>query len=167
MQEAASDDRERAALGDWIETESLQSDGTVYASLEVDAGWETAIEQVLGEALSAQLLAEVDVRGLSGIAALPSGAFVVDNKLELAGDVAGTLAAHVRGPARVRSWLQAVLVADDLGEAQRLWPGSISRAVGGDARWALAGHRVAPAPVGVGHGGGHDCAAKPARGPAV
>ena len=120
LQEAASDDRERAALGDWIETESLQSDGTVYASLEVDAGWETAIEQVLGEALSAQLLAEVDVRGLSGIAALPSGAFVVDNKLELAGDVAGTLAAHVRGPARVRSWLEAVLVADDLGEAQRL-----------------------------------------------
>ena len=120
LQEAASDDRERAALGDWIETESLQSDGTVYASLEVDAGWETAIEQVLGEALSAQLLAEVDVRGLSGIAALPSGAFVVDNKLELAGDVAGTLASHVRGPARVRSWLQAVLVADDLGEAQRL-----------------------------------------------
>ena len=120
LQEAASDDRERAALGDWIETESLQSDGTVYASLEVDAGWETAIEQVLGEALSAQLLAEVDVRGLSGIAALPSGAFVVDNKLELAGDVAGTLAAHVRGPARVRSWLQAVLVAEDLSEAQRL-----------------------------------------------
>jgi len=120
LQEAASDDRERAALGDWIETESLQSDGTVYASLEVDAGWETAIEQVLGEALSAHLLAEVDVRGLSGIAALPSGAFVVDNKLELAGDVAGTLASHVRGPARVRSWLQAVLVADDLAEAQRL-----------------------------------------------
>ena len=120
LQEAASDDRERAALGDWLETESLQSDGTVYASLEVDAGWETAIEQVLGEALSAQLLAEVDVRGLSGIAALPSGAFVVDNKLELAGDAAGTLAAHVRGPARVRSWLQAVLVAEDLADAQRL-----------------------------------------------
>ena len=120
LQEAASDDRERAALGDWLETESLQSDGTVYASLEVDAGWETAIEQVLGEALSAQLLAEVDVRGLSGIAALPSGAFVVDNKLELAGEVAGTLAAHVRGPARVRSWLQAVLVAEDLDDAKRL-----------------------------------------------
>ena len=120
LQEAASDDRERAALGDWIETESLQSDGTVYASLEVDAGWEAAIEQVLGEALSAQLLAEVDVRGLAGVAALPSGAFVVDNKLELAGDAEGTLAAHVRGPARVRSWLQSVLVAENLDEAQRL-----------------------------------------------
>ena len=120
LQEAASDDRERAALGDWIETESLQPDGTVYASLEVDAGWETAIEQVLGEALSAQLLAEVDVRELAGIAALPSGAFVVDNKLELTDDVAGTLAAHVRGPARVRSWLQSVLVAESLDEAQRL-----------------------------------------------
>ena len=120
LQEASSDERERAALGDWIETESLQSDGTVYASLEVDTGWETAIEQVLGEALSAQLLADVDVRGLTGIAALPSGAFVVDNKLELSGDVAGTLAAHVRGPARVRGWLQAVFVAEDLDHAQRL-----------------------------------------------
>ena len=120
LQEAASDDRERAALGDWIETESLHSDGTVYASLEVDTGWEAAIEQVLGEALSAQLLAEVDVRGLDGIAALPSGAFVVDNKLESAGDVAGTLAAHVRGPERVRSWLHAVLVAENLDDAHRL-----------------------------------------------
>jgi chromosome segregation protein len=120
LQEAASDDQERAALGDWIETESLHSEGTVYASLEVDAGWEAAIEQVLGEALSAQLLAEVDLRGLDGIAALPSGAFVVDNKLKLAGDVAGTLAAHVRGPERVRSWLHAVLVAENLEDAQRL-----------------------------------------------
>ena len=40
LQEAASDDRERASLSDWIETESLHSDGTVYASLEVAAGWE-------------------------------------------------------------------------------------------------------------------------------
>ena len=144
LQEAASDDRERAALGDWIETESLQSDGTVYASLEVDAGWETAIEQVLGEALSAQLLAEVDVRALAGVAALPSGAFVVDNKLDLAGDLTGTLAAHVRGPARVRSWLQSVLVAEDLDDAQRLCrdlsPGQ--SVVTPDGHWLGAGwHR--------------------------
>ena len=144
LQEAASDDRERAALGNWIETESLQSDGTVYASLEVDTGWETAIEQVLGEALSAQLLADVDVRGLTGINALPSGAFVVDNKLELAGDVAGTLAAHVRGPARVRSWLQAVRVAEDLDDAQRLCPELLpgQSVVTPDGHWLGAGwHR--------------------------
>ena len=99
---------------------------------------------MLGEALSAQLLAEVDVRGLDGIAALPSGAFVVDNKLELSGDVAGTLAAHVRGPARVRGWLQAVLVAEDLDHAQRLSrdlsPGQ--SAVTPDGHWLGAGwHR--------------------------
>ena len=144
LQEAASDDRERSALGDWLEIESLQSDGTVYASLEVDTGWETAIEQVLGEALSAQLLAAVDVRDLAGIAALPSGAFVVDNQSELAGDVAGTLASHVKGPARVRSWLQAVLVAADLNDAQRLCrdlsPGQ--SVVTPDGHWLGAGwHR--------------------------
>ena len=120
LQEAASDDRERASLSDWIETESLHSDGTVYASLEVEAGWEGAIEQVLGEALSAQLLSEVDVRGLPGVEALPSGAFVVDNTIESPAEVLGTLAAHVKGPARVMSWLQAVLVAEDLDAAQRL-----------------------------------------------
>jgi chromosome segregation protein len=117
LQEAASDDRERASLSDWIETESLHSDGTVYASLEVEAGWEGAIEQVLGEALSAQLLSEVDVRGLPGVEALPSGAFVVDNTVESPAEVLGTLAAHVKGPARVMSWLQAVLVAENLDAA--------------------------------------------------
>ena len=120
LQEAASDDRERASLSDWIETESLHSDGTVYASLEVEAGWEGAIEQVLGEALSAQLLSEVDVRGLPGVEALPSGAFVVDNTIESPAEVLRTLAAHRKGPARALSWLQAVLVAEDLDAAQRL-----------------------------------------------
>ena len=36
LQEGASDDRERIALSDWIETEAVQSLGTVYAALEVD-----------------------------------------------------------------------------------------------------------------------------------
>jgi predicted nucleic acid-binding Zn-ribbon protein len=39
LQEGASDDRERIALSDWIETEAVQSLGTVYAALEVDTGW--------------------------------------------------------------------------------------------------------------------------------
>ena len=120
LQEAASDDREQAALSDWMQAGELASDGTVYASLEVDAGWETAIEQVLGDALSARLLSEVDLRGLPGVEALPSGAFVADNKAQLSGEVTGTLAAHVRGPDRVRIWLQSILVADSLDEAQRL-----------------------------------------------
>ena len=120
LQEAASDDREQAALSHWMQAGDLESDGTVYASLDVDAGWEAAIEQVLGDALSARMLSEVDLRGLPEVEALPSGAFVVDNQVQLSGDVTGTLAAYVKGPARVRVWLQSILVAESLDEAQRL-----------------------------------------------
>ena len=56
LQEAASDEQERIALNDWIETESLRSEGSVYSTLDVEPGWETAVEQVLGEALSAQVV---------------------------------------------------------------------------------------------------------------
>ena len=107
-------------LSHWMQAGEFESEGTVYASLDVDAGWEAAIEQVLGDALSARLLSEVDLRGLPEVEALPSGAFVADNKVQLSGDVTGTLAAHVRGPARVRVWLQSILVAESLDEAQRL-----------------------------------------------
>ena len=56
LQEAASDEQERAALNAWIDSEALRADGTVYSTLDVDPGWEGAVEQVLGEALSAQVL---------------------------------------------------------------------------------------------------------------
>ena len=45
--------------------------------------------------------------------------------------------------------------------------GFVPRAVGGNARWTLVGCRVAPAPVGVRYGGRNNCAAEPARDPAV
>jgi chromosome segregation protein len=119
LQEGASDDRERIALADWIETESVQSLGTVYAALEVDTGWEASVEQVLGEALSAQVLSDSDMASLPSVATLPAGAFLVEQGTRKAGNPEGTLAAHVKGPAGIVQWLHSIKVARDLAEARR------------------------------------------------
>ena len=119
LQEGASDDRERIALSDWIETEAVQSLGTVYAALEVDTGWEASVEQVLGEALSAQVLSDSDMASLPSVATLPAGAFLVEQGTRKAGNPEGTLAAHVKGPASIVQWLHSIKVAVDLAEARR------------------------------------------------
>jgi chromosome segregation protein len=119
LQEGASDDRERIALSDWIETESIQSLGSVYAALEVDTGWEASVEQVLGEALSAQVLSDSDMASLPSVATLPAGAFLVEQGTRKAADLEGTLAAHVKGPAGIVQWLLSIKVAQDLAEARR------------------------------------------------
>jgi chromosome segregation protein len=123
LQDAASDDRERVAVNDWVETEALSSDGNVYAALEVENGWESAVEQVLGEALSALLLTDQAITGLPGISELPPGAFLLDGQGQVPVGVAGTLAAHVKGPATVLQWLVAVRTADSLEEAQQIVAG--------------------------------------------
>jgi chromosome segregation protein len=121
LQEAASDDGERIAVNDWMETEALSSDGNVYAALDVDMGWESAVEQVLGDALSAVLLTDQSLSELSGISDLPAGAFLLDSQsVEAPGDVTGTLAAKVKGPATALQWLAAIRTAEDLDEAQRI-----------------------------------------------
>ena len=120
LQEAASDEQERAALNAWIDSEALRADGTVYSALEVEPGWEGAIEQVLGEALSAQILTGRALGALPGISALPAGAFVLDDQVEAPANTAGTLADKVRGPARILHWLAAVKTAENLDDALAL-----------------------------------------------
>ena len=122
LQEAASDEKERIALNDWIEAESLRSEGSVYSTLDVEPGWETAVEQVLGEALSAQVVNGRPLEKVPGVPDIPAGAFVFDDQVDPPADVAGTLAAKARGPARVAHWLQSVKVASDLDEARGMLP---------------------------------------------
>ncbi len=120
LQEAASDEQEQAALKAWIDNEVLRAGGTVYSALDVDQGWECAVEQVLGEALSAQMLTGRELGGLPGINRLPAGAFVLDNRTDAPADTSGTLAAKVRGPVRVLQWLSAVRTAPSVDEALKL-----------------------------------------------
>ncbi|MGA2563626.1 MAG: chromosome segregation protein SMC [Steroidobacteraceae bacterium] len=87
--------------------------------LAVDAGWERAVETVLGEYLEA-----VQVEALEqlapALAGLEGGAVGFFEASSGSPDGArGTLASHVRGPAATLAWLSQVRTADSLAAALR------------------------------------------------
>ena len=65
--------------------------------LDVDLA-ECAVEQVLGEALSAQVLTGKELARCRE--STDGGAFVLDNRTDVPADTSGTLVMKVRGPAR-------------------------------------------------------------------
>ena len=145
LQEAAADDRERIALNDWLADEAVPSKGSVYASLQVEPGWESVVELILGDALSAALLETDALTRMGGLSKLPSGAFLVDEAAEVSQSIEGTLAAKVEGPARIRNWLSHVRIAADVREAKSLLDGLAEgdTVVTRDGHWLGAGwHRV-------------------------
>ncbi len=115
---------QQAALGtskgqlvSWLTSQGLSDRPRLAQQLSVDAGWERAVETVLGGYLEA-----VSVTGLEPLAQLlgqlPGGAvsFVSDSSADTP-MVAGALAAHVRGPSAVASLLHGVMAVDSLDEA--------------------------------------------------
>jgi len=120
LQQAAPDEEERVALDDWIRSSALSSPGGVYTALEVEPGWDSAVEQVLAETLSGQLIADTDVNNLPNIEGVPAGALLLSTEGDATAQVAGTLASYVRGPPIVMQWLSRVKTAADLAEARTL-----------------------------------------------
>ena len=116
---------QRAALGRadagvtaWLRGAGLAERPRLAETLSVDAGWERAVETVLGEYLEAVCVEGLDalldsLGGLSGtrLALLEGGA---GGSAVVGG---GRLAARVRGPASALEVLETVHVADSLAEA--------------------------------------------------
>ncbi len=120
LQQATADDRERIALDDWVLESALKSLGGLYTAIEVEPDWDSAVEQVLAEKLSALLIADADVNNLSHMEGVPAGAILLDAGGVAPEHVAGTLANHVKGPPTVMQWLSSVRTAADLGAARAL-----------------------------------------------
>jgi chromosome segregation protein len=118
-------------------------------TLEVEAGWERAVETVLGDYLEAVGVTALDaleasLPGLSGgsvtffeHSAATAGAATAAAADTLAGP-AGTLAARVRGPQAVRALLQPVRTAESLAAALRERP----RLADGESLITIAGEWV-------------------------
>lgn len=123
LQQATPDDRERIALDDWVHSSALSSLGGLYAALEVEHGWDSAVEQVLAERLSAVLITDADVNNLSNMEDIPAGAFLLGDAGTAPEQVPGTLANYVKGPPTVMQWLSLIRTAADLGEARALLAG--------------------------------------------
>ena len=118
---------QQAALGegdegiqDWLENSGLDANKRVAQKLDVDEGWDRAVETVLGDYL--QAICVTDITPVTeNIARLRSGNLMVlqeqASEPELF-DVSDTLASKVSGaPAPIHRILSQVRIADSLGNA--------------------------------------------------
>jgi chromosome segregation protein len=118
LQAAALSDHAGKASG-WLSAAGLAARPRLAAALEVDAGWERAVETALGEYLEAVCVEELDA-SVGALGALDAGRVTLLQAGESArGTAAATLAAHVKGPAAVLERLAAVLTADSFQQALR------------------------------------------------
>lgn len=118
---------QQAALGEgdegiksWLQGASLDGNRRVAQTLDVDAGWDRAVETVLGDYLQAVCVSDI-TPVTETIASLKSGRVTVLREQSKDGAVAvpdNTLAVKAQSaPAAVLEMLADVLVADTLGEA--------------------------------------------------
>jgi chromosome segregation protein len=116
LQAAALSDHAGETAG-WLKDAGLGSRPRLATSLEVDAGWERAVETVLGDYLEAVCVESLEP-ATAALERLASGRLML---LEPAAAgtaaTAGTLAAHVRGAEALRAQLAQVLTAGSLREA--------------------------------------------------
>jgi chromosome segregation protein len=117
LQKAALREKNARAQGWLAALPGAQGRPRLAETLEVDAGWERAVETVLGDYLEA-----VGVETLDALAAplggLDGGTLSFYEPVgESGGAAPGTLAVHVRGQAPMRSLLERVRVSESLKEA--------------------------------------------------
>lgn len=104
----------------WLEACELVERERLAQQLVVDGGWERAVETALGAYLQAISVDGFDALEAHLAALAGGGVTLVESGGANAAAPAGTLLAHVRGPAAVASLLAGVRVADTLGEALAL-----------------------------------------------
>ena len=118
LQAAALSDHAGKAAG-WLSTAGLSGRPRLAAALEVDAGWERAVETALGEYLEAVCVEELDA-SVGALERLDAGRVtLVQTGPAARGGVAATLAARVHAPAAVLERLAGVLTADSFQQALR------------------------------------------------
>jgi chromosome segregation protein len=114
--------QEQGAGREWLRRHGLDQAARVGERLQVEPGWETAVETALGQMLEAVLVEAPDDL-LEGLAELGEGRLGLVAAADGALDCADTsLAARVRGPLALRRMLVRLHGADDLAAARRLLP---------------------------------------------
>jgi chromosome segregation protein len=102
----------------WLERSGLTARPRVAATLEVEAGWERAVETALGEYLEAVCVAQLEALAPQ-LAQLAGGSVTLVESAAAPAAPASTLASRARGPAAVLAPLAQVLTAASLEEALR------------------------------------------------
>ena len=106
-------------LQQWLRDQQLDAAPRLASVLQVDAGWERAVEHVLGPLLQAPILASFSGR-LPELPAPPkSGVTLVDEHVEFPAAEPGHLGRRVRGSAAVTELLAGILTEDTHEAAAR------------------------------------------------
>jgi len=111
--------QEKGAAKEWLTQHGLDRAVRLGEALEVDAGWETAVETVLGSWLEAATVDAPEAL-LDAVAGFTQGRLALLSSAAGASDApADSLAARVRGPRAALNLLAKIRVADDLGDARK------------------------------------------------
>ncbi len=116
LQHAALGQEESAASG-WLARLGLDRAHRLGAALQVDTGWERAVETVLAGLLDGVLVDDLPVLAAE-LANLGEADLALLASTPGEPGAAGTLAARVRGPAAALQWLAQVQTAETLEEAR-------------------------------------------------
>jgi chromosome segregation protein len=118
---------QQAALGvakgkvtEWLQSSGLQARPRLAQQLSVDAGWERAVETVLGSYLEAVCVDSIDsVASMLDSLQVGTVTFFASNGGSIVA-AANCLANHVRGPSGVAVLLNPVIAVDSLSDALRV-----------------------------------------------
>jgi chromosome segregation protein len=121
LQHAALGQEENAASA-WLARLGLDKSRRLGESLQVDAGWESAVETVLAGVLDG-VLVDSPLALTGEFAELGNADVAMFARAEGAAGAPGTLAAYVRGPAAALALLSQVHVAETVDEARQIVAG--------------------------------------------
>ncbi|SEQ68646.1 condensin subunit Smc [Solimonas aquatica] len=106
-----------AELNQWLREQQLAEAPRLASALQVESGWEAAVEQVLEGLLQAPLVSALDERA-ARIGNIPKAGIALLDEQQAQGGRG--LAAKLSGPRAVLDWLSGIHTAADTAEADRL-----------------------------------------------
>lgn len=121
LQQAATHDDEQTQVASWMEERSSGDASVLLDHLDVESEWRGAVEHVLGHALTARCVSDLDALIHASLSVAPPGTYLIAEALG-GPDAKNTLAAKTTGPKAVVALLQSVRTARDLDEALALVP---------------------------------------------
>ncbi|MGA1008000.1 MAG: chromosome segregation protein SMC [Sedimenticolaceae bacterium] len=116
LQQAAKGE-DNDALNSWLSSKGLEASSRLLNTIEVDSGWQTAVEVALGHHLQAVVVDDLNGYGQDVEAMATAGAKLFATSASAGAAVAGSLAEKVKGPAGLQHLLGSVLCADDVQSA--------------------------------------------------
>jgi chromosome segregation protein len=114
MQQAALEDE---TVADWLQGQGLDSAPRLARAIEVDDGWEAAVEAVLGHWLQAVMVGQGSGHGQALAGLETSFLALVEDTSGKVEPHQGSLAEKVRAPDAVLNWMNSVRTASSLEQA--------------------------------------------------